>query len=289
MRLKNIDLIGAIGLAAINIGWQLIPGRPLAIGIVLGLPLVFVLPGYTLTQVLFRRQPAPEPSNNLILPPSSKIGQPIGTVDYIILSLGLSLAIDVLVGFTLNVLPMGLRGQTWTIALGSLSTLFALCAIYRRRNGPLNSGRIPRPRITTYQSILMGLAILLAIGAVWFSITRPPATQADFTQFWMLPSKQFSNNCAIQIGMQSNESTPVTYRIVLKINDIQVNTWPSMVLAPQEKWEQTVTIKAEAAAFIGAEAQLYRTDEPNSIYRDVHLTIHTKRAGKVGQEEHSCS
>ena len=76
MRFKNIDLIGAMVLAAINIGWQLIPGRPLAIGIVLGLPLVFVLPGYTLTQVLFRRQPAPEPSSGGTSTHSSVTVQP---------------------------------------------------------------------------------------------------------------------------------------------------------------------------------------------------------------------
>lgn len=273
MRFKNVDLIGAMVLAAINIGWQLIPDRPLAIGIVLGLPMVFVLPGYTLSQVLFRRQPTPEPASNLILRPSLKIGQPIGTVDYIILSLGLSLAIDVFVGFTLNVLPVGLRGQTWTISLGSLSILFALCAIYRRRNGPRRNGRIPRLRITTYQSILFGLAILLVAAAVWFSIAKPPATQADFTQFWMLPSAQVKNNCAVQIGAQSNESAPVTYRIVVKVNGIQVDSWSPVVLAPQGKWEQSLTIKPGTAASTDVEAQLFRADKPGSVYRDVHATV----------------
>src|SRR6266568_2086155 len=136
MRIKTPGLIGAIFFAAINVGWvQLPPGRPLVIGIIFGLPLVFVLPGYTLTQALFRRR-SPQLTSNLILRPSLKIGQPISAVDHIILILGLSLAIDVLVGFLLNVFPVGLQAQSWTMSLGLVTTVFALLAIYLRRKDP---------------------------------------------------------------------------------------------------------------------------------------------------------
>ena len=56
MRLKNLDLIGSIFFAALSVGWAQLPSRPLIIGIILAVPLIFVLPGYTLTQVLFRKQ-----------------------------------------------------------------------------------------------------------------------------------------------------------------------------------------------------------------------------------------
>src|SRR5437899_10172382 len=101
MRLKNFDLIGVIFLVIINVGWAQLPSRPLIIGIILAVPLIFVLPGYTLTQVLFRKQSPDQSldsSNNLILQPSLKIGQPVSAVDHIIFSLGLSMAIDVLMG-----------------------------------------------------------------------------------------------------------------------------------------------------------------------------------------------
>src|SRR5437870_2143737 len=95
MRVKNLDLIGAILIAAINVGWTQLPNRPSVLGIILALPLILVLPGYTLTQTLFRRH-LTAPSSKLILQPSFKLGQPVGIVDHIILSLGLSIAIDVL-------------------------------------------------------------------------------------------------------------------------------------------------------------------------------------------------
>ncbi len=52
MRIKNSDLIAAISIAALNMVWTQIPHRPLLVGIIFALPLTFILPGYTLTQVL---------------------------------------------------------------------------------------------------------------------------------------------------------------------------------------------------------------------------------------------
>src|SRR6266849_6745686 len=185
MRFKNLDLIAAILVVAINVGWTQLPHPPLVIGIILALPLIFILPGYTLTQTLFReRLPAPDPSSNLSLRPSLKIGQPINTADHIILSFGLSMAIDVVVGFGLNVLPIGLQALSWTLSLGLITTVFALLAAFLRRKDIAKVARIPRRHITIYECILVGLAILLATAAVWASIIRPlEEAQPSFTQF----------------------------------------------------------------------------------------------------------
>src|SRR5712692_6614688 len=134
MRLKNVDLVVAMFFVVINVSWIQFPNRPLVIGIILALPLIFILPGYTLTQILFRkRSPVPDYSSNLILRPILKIEQPIDAVDHIILSLGLSMAIDVVVGFGLNVLPIGLQALSWTLSLGLITTVFALLAAFLRR------------------------------------------------------------------------------------------------------------------------------------------------------------
>ena len=137
MRVRNLDLIGAICFAAISIGWAQLPSHPLIVGIILAVPLVFFLPGYTLTQALFRKRSdqSHDPSSNLILQPNLKIGHPASAVDYTIFSLGLSLAIDVLLGFVLNLFPMGLQLRSWALSLGLITAIFALLAAYiRRRN-----------------------------------------------------------------------------------------------------------------------------------------------------------
>ena len=45
MRLKNLDLIAAVLVATINVGWVLLPNRSPIVGVILVLPLVFVSPG----------------------------------------------------------------------------------------------------------------------------------------------------------------------------------------------------------------------------------------------------
>src|SRR6266852_2586405 len=237
MRLKNLDLIGAILIAAINVGWTQIPNRPLIVGIILALPLTFILPGYTLTQVLFRKRSSDQSldsSNNIILRPSLKIGQPVGGADQIILSLGLSMAIDVLVGFSLNVFPIGLQALSWTLSLGLITTVFALLAALLRRRDIVTIERVSRPRVTIYDCILFGLAILIATAAIWFSIIRPLQPQPSFTQFWMLPSNQTANSCAVRIGVQNQESTTIEYRVVVIMNGAILHTWLSVVLAPRQ-------------------------------------------------------
>lgn len=134
MRLKNLDLIGVIFFAAINVGWAQLPSRPLIIGIILAVPLIFILPGYALTQCLFRRR-SPDSPSSFILQPRLKIDQSVSAVDHIIFSLGLSMAIDILVGFALNVLPIGLEAQSWTLSLGLVTTVSVLLAAYLRKKG----------------------------------------------------------------------------------------------------------------------------------------------------------
>ena len=279
MRLKNFDLIGVIFLVIINVGWTQLPSRPLIIGIILAVPLIFILPGYTLTQALLCRQ-SPAPSSNLILRPSLKIGQPVSAVDHIILTLGLSMTIDVIIGFILNVFPIGLRALSWTISLGLVTTVFTLLAAYLRRRNHVKIEKIPRLHINIYKCVLIGLAILVAAVAIWFSVTRPSATQADFTQLWMLPSNQATNSCAVRIGVQSFEATSVTYRITVAVNGAQVNTWPSVVLAPHEEWKQLVPIPLLSTNSVYVETRLYKLDRPETVYRDVHLILNNSKGSK---------
>ena len=58
MRLKNLDLMLSTALVFMNVVWVWLPiSHPSAIGVVLALPLVFLLPGYTLTEALFYKRP----------------------------------------------------------------------------------------------------------------------------------------------------------------------------------------------------------------------------------------
>lgn len=278
MRFKNLDLIAAILVAAINVAWTLIPNRPAAIGIIFALPLIFVLPGYTLTQTLFRKRSlATDPSSNLIRLPRLSLGHPISPIDHIILAFGLSLAIDVVMGFTLNILPIGLQALSWTVSLGLVITVCALLATFMRKKDSARAKSIAGPRLKMREYMLFGLAILIATIAVWSSIVRPLAkSPTSFTQLWMLPAN--NNGCGVRIGVHSFESTSVTYRMVVTANSAQVITWSSVALAPGTNWSQSVSVNPGATQNMYIEALLYRVDKPRTVYRNVHLTLRSLKA-----------
>src|SRR5260370_189481 len=114
MHHKNLDIIVGVIVAVLNVVWVLLHSSVPVVGIILALPLVLVLPGYTLTEVLFRKRSLNAPER-------------------LVLSLGLSLAIDVLSGLFLNVLLVGLQATSWAVLLGLLTVGFSLLAPSLRR------------------------------------------------------------------------------------------------------------------------------------------------------------
>lgn len=287
MRLKNLDLAIVTLIIIVNVGWIQIPHRPWFIGILLAVPLAFVLPGYALTQALFSRKPSKQ-ANTLILKPNLSIRRPIGSVDHITLSIGLSMALDVLVGFTLNIFPIGLQAQSWTISLGLLTLVFALVTLYLRRNNSAKSERILRPPIAIYQYLLFGAAIPVVIAAVSMSLVRPPATQAYFTQFWMLPSHQATTSCTISVGVQNFEAGSKTYKVIVTVNDAPVSVWQSVNLAPKETWDRLVPIHTTFPNNAYIAAKLYTLDKPETIYREVHMTFGSSAGSKDAKGNTLC-
>ena len=278
MRLRNLDLVGAICLAVAATGWALLPNRPLLVGILLAVPLVFFLPGYTLCQVFIRKRSAPPTSSTgLILQPGLKIDRPLGAVDLLVFSLGLSLVIDIIIGFLLNLLPVGLQWQSWTLSLGLVTEVFALLAVLLRwkQVSPVKSKGAAWGRARLLKDgALLASALIVATLALWLAIVRPPQPQPSFTQFWMLPSGA-GKSCAVLIGMQSFETAPLVYRVEVTSNGKQVASWPSITLATQQQWNQQLHV-SPAGPTVDAviDARLYRHDQPGTIYREVHVTLH---------------
>jgi uncharacterized membrane protein len=291
MRIKNIDLIITLSIATLNVIWNTIPNRPQLVGMIFALPLTFILPGYTLTQTLIRhRSPGQPPETHTFKhQPSLKKGRPPGGVDVLALSLGLSLAVDVLVGFMLNVLPVGLQTLSWALSLGLFITICALLAAFFRRRDMPQVTKAHKLRMTKSDGIPFGLAILVATAAIWFAMIRPIEPQPSFTQFWMLPASSGSKSCAVSIGVRNFEVTPVTYHVMLMVNSFEAGTWSSITLAPEREWVQSALVTPQSATSVRVEAQLYREDKPGILYRDVHLTFYIATGGKNGQTQQQCT
>jgi len=291
MRFKNLDLIILLVIVAINLVWTQVPHTFMFIGILFALPLILFSPGYALTQTLFRRRGAEpiEDSSSISLRQSeAKIGHPIGKADWLLLSFGLSVAIDVLVGFTLNVFPIGLTALSWVLSLGLVTTVFALLAVVlRRKDIPKTTKTLPI-RVTLPDCMLFGLAVLIAVSAVWLSVIRPIQPQPSFTQLWMLPANQANKTCAVSVGIQSFETTSETYRVVMMVNNLPGNTWSSITLAPQQKWVQAVPIKPRTNASLYIDAQLYIASKPDVVYHDVHLMFYISNTDINGLVQQQC-
>src|SRR5258708_21828498 len=172
MRFKNLDLIIIMIIVAINVVWTQVPSRFAVVGIIVALPLILFLPGYTLIQTLFRRRTLEQELDATNTPtsrPELKLRHPIGGADQIVMSLGLSMAIDVLVGFTLNILPIGLEALSWILSLGLLTTIFTILATFLRRKDIPKTATTPRIRVTVQDGALFGLALLVVASAIWLS------------------------------------------------------------------------------------------------------------------------
>ena len=257
MRHKNLDLIVAMVITVLNVVWVLLHNSAPVVGIMLAFPLALVLPGYTLTEVLFHKRSLHAP-------------------EHLVLSLGLSLAIDILSGLFLNVLPVGLQATSWVVLLGLLTVVFALLAAYLRRGVPASGAQASRFRLSIYQGILFGLAISLAtLSFVYVDVGVIRQPHPGFTQLWMLPAVQAGKSCGVHLGVRSLESTSVTYRITVTVSGAPAITWPSVVLAPQEEWNRLVVIPPTATEEVHIEGQLYRLDKPTAVYREVHMTLHS--------------
>jgi uncharacterized membrane protein len=282
MRRKHLDLIIALVIAAVNVGWILLPNRPVIGTILCGLPLILLVPGYTLTEALFVQQ-----SDAATV---SRIGilRPFGTSDRLVLSLGLSLALVIIDGLLLSILPMGLVQPSWAVSLAVLSTVFSLIALYRRRAMSTNTsqkGSARLLRFTFYEGLLFLLTLVIVVSAFLYSTlaAQQQQQQSTFTQFWMVQAKQTNHSCAVLIGIQSFEASSTQYKVVLLANGSQLHNWPAVTLAPKQQWYQSVTLNSGDIESAYIDAQLYRLDKPGSIYRETHITLNSSGGSNGGK------
>jgi uncharacterized membrane protein len=281
MRLKSLDLFLALGIAVANVVWAMLsisagPSSPSLIGIVLAMPLVFLIPGYMITETLFP-------------------GRALEPVQQLVFALALSIAVAIFGGFALNQFPEGLRILPWTIWLGAFTTIFTLLAYVRRQRQPRQSeprGPRNRPqgtgaRVPFATFVLFGMAALVAVLSVLYSVVgAEQQPHPGFTSLWVVPATEAGNTCAVSIGVQSSELAPLTYRIVVTTNKDQSTPWQPFSLVPQQQWAQLEPITVGNNTSVLVVVQLYRLDQPSKAYRNVSLTLYVANKGATKQCTH---
>lgn len=258
MNVRLFDLLLAAAVAIGAIGIALLDTDIAMLQVLVAVPLVLLLPGYTLIAVTM---------SSSALSRSERIA----------LSVGISLGVAALGGFLLDTTPWGLRAGTWTVLLGSITLVNCIGATIRRRHDASRYMTI-RSGISVGQAALLGLAFIVLVGAL--QVSRIGATdpqKVSFTQLWLLPAHQ-DNHSAVQIGINNMELATTHYRLVLEIKDHVIQEWPTIDLAPQQQWLATTLVlpkKSGEADLV--EALLYREDAPGIVYRRATLELNTER------------
>jgi len=210
----------------------------------LGLTFVLFFPGYVFVTALF---------------PNRK---ELDNLERLALSFGLSIAIVPLIGLGLNYTPWGIRLIPILVSLTVFNVVFALAAIYRRKNAfepwiPWTTpGDIKRElewetsgRLDKALTVVLIIAIIASIGALGYVITHPKPGEA-FTEFYILgPDGKAGNyptnlkvgqNGTVIIGIVNHEHRNVTYYVqIWLVNltwDNRTNTTVIHEMYPMPGW-----------------------------------------------------
>lgn len=223
---------------------------------ILGLLVVLVLPGYVLLELLMGRRT-------------------LGTVQHLFMVVSASVAIAILSGLVLNQLPIGVRMDGWLAVFAGTTMgggLLAWLLRHRRRSQAAVLQRVP---VRISQLLFMGIAILLAGEAL--SLARTPATPeqyAGYTMLWMVPTTEGEAN-RLQLGIDSKEFAPTHYQLELLVNGQVAQTWTEIALVPNQQWQAHIAFNSEGldkgTRKETIEANLYRLDMPDKVYRHVVL------------------
>ncbi|HEY4389122.1 MAG TPA: hypothetical protein VGN34_32145 [Ktedonobacteraceae bacterium] len=255
MRPKDPDLLLVMLIAVLNVLSAWLPGFPGFIKMALAFPLVFVIPGYLLGEiVLWRRK--------------------LTTCYRLTFSLACSLAIIIPGGFLLNLLPTGLQASTWSVFFAIIATIFSFWILLLRRKKRGNTRITIRFHLALHDALFLFCAlILIVVSLAYTTVGTQQQPVATYTQLWMVPMQEHNQQWQMNLGLQNEESASLQYRLVLSVNGTVTKTWPTISLAPHHAWQQQVSLPQPASSSVYVELRLYRSGQLNSVYREVHATL----------------
>jgi len=285
MKVDNLRVLIAVIIATL----LLFPAVALTSGafrIVLGLPFVLFLPGYTLISALFPKRGS------------------IGAVERIAFSFGLSIATAILIGVMLNYTPWGINLYPILISVTLFILITSAVAWYRRRALPPDQRfsitvNISMPRwgkmagLDKVLSLSLVVAILIALGSIGYAMATPKQGEG-FTEFYILAidgkaegyPKQVVLGQPVEliIGIVNHEHAVTSYRVSIRMNNgVEDKEIETRALADEEKWEEIVSVVPQG---VGVEQRvefwLYKNGEAEPYFEDpLHLYIDVSEPSTV--------
>ena len=244
--------------------------------IILGLPFVLFLPGYTLMASLFTRKST------------------IGNIERVVLSFVMSLVVVTLIGLLLNFTPWGIRLYPIIVSITVFIVVTSVIAWFRRnrlddtdRYGvSFNIALRPHGSQSTLDKVVyiaLVMVIVCAVIAIGYAIAVPRHGE-NYTEFYILESVdgttgypgtlEVHEEGAVMIGIVNHEQHTVTYRVEVMIDDVKNNEIDPIVLDDEAKWENEVTfIPQVAGKNQKVEFLLYKGGQLEPYIETLHLWI----------------
>jgi uncharacterized membrane protein len=223
---------------------------PILLGMLV-FPFVLILPGNALICAIF---------------PESRLPR----LERFLYVIGLSLAVIILSGLLLNITSWGLQTNSWLFILSVVTVGASMIAIRRRSQLSVQESTPVRFSLQVRQLIFLGLAIVMIGFALKLTLTpQPPANIQGYTSLWILPESETQPGTLL-VGIHSQELQTTQYDLMLTYNHQFIKKWINISLEPGATWQHSITMPSGQGL---AEAVLYRTDNPEVIYRQVSTTL----------------
>ena len=254
MRRPDLVLIAALAVGSVIAG--ITPSADPFIRTAGAILLTSLLPGYAVTAALFSRPK-------------------MAALERVVLSISLSLAFAAIGAVVLNLIPNGIRGDTWALLLGGIT--LAGCAVAARihHGGPRFNWAVgrwgPVLRRSTVPTLMLALAAAITFGA--FQVAAQGARnqgQVPFTQVWLLPT---TDPGSVTLGIRNVDQEPLIVRVVVVVNEEPKAEWPSIAIGPDETWERVLDVSDFVVTGAPIDALLYREGEPDTPFRQARLWL----------------
>ncbi len=248
-----------------------------ALRIILGLPVALFIPGYVLLSALFPNRGG------------------LSNIERIAFSIGLSIAVAVIIGAILNFTPWGISLYPLLISFTIFIVVVVFVAWYRSLQSyeefyiTLNINLSRWRETAGLDKILfisLAVAVLVVLGSIGYVVAVPKHKQM-FTEFYLLSPDGRAENypkqvvlgepVEITIGIVNHEDMVLSYRVDIKGDGIENSQVGIGELVNGEKWQELVSfIPQSSGAEQKVEFWLYRSGEaepylekPLYLYLDV--------------------
>jgi uncharacterized membrane protein len=219
-----------------------------ALRAIVGLPLVFYLPGHAVLR--------------------AALGERRSDLTTIVLAGGLSLAVTIFCGLALN-LAGSLSPARWAIALGAVTLAACGVAYARDRRIPAAPRAPTLPPLRANQAVMLACSGAIAVAAaIWARHEVLAHPEFAFTELWMTPS---TRGGALTVGIRNVERTPSSYDLEVMLDGRVVTIRRSIDLRVGESWVSDFALPIWDGEARTAEARLFKSGNDRLVYRRVWL------------------